>query len=42
MWMEEIMKESYDKIVKGGLLVGPKGIIRADIAIKDGKVEKLT
>ena len=32
------MEESYDKIVKGGLVVGPKGIIRADIAIKDGKI----
>ena len=32
------MTDPYHKIIKGGLVVGPESIQRADIAIKDGKI----
>ena len=35
------MKYSYDKIINGGLVVGPKGIVRADIGITNGKIAKI-
>ncbi len=35
------MKDPYHKIIKGGLAVGSKGIARADIAIKNGKIAKM-
>jgi len=35
------MKDSYDKIINGGLVVRPKGIVRADIGIKKGKISKI-
>ncbi len=35
------MKETYDKIIKGGLVVGPKGLLRADIGIKEGKIARM-
>ena len=35
------MNGPYHKIIKGGLAVGSKGIARADIAIKNGKIAKM-
>ena len=35
------MEDSYDKIISGGLVVGPNGIIKADIGVKSGKIEKI-
>ena len=35
------MANKYHQIIKGGLVVGPKSINKADIAIKDGKIAKM-
>ena len=35
------MEDRYDKLVKGGLVVGPQNIRKTDIAIKDGKIAKM-
>ena len=34
------MEDKYHKIIKGGLLVGPKNIRKIDLAVKDGKIVK--
>jgi len=34
------MKETYDHLIKNGLVVGPRSIRRLDVAVLDGKVAK--
>ena len=35
------MEDRYDQLIKGGLVVGPRNITKADIAIRDGKIAKM-
>ena len=36
------MTERYQAIIKGGLVVGPRSIRRLDLAVKDGKIAKIS
>ena len=35
------MKDTFDRIIKGGLAVCPTSINRLDIGLKDGKISKM-
>jgi len=35
------MENRYDQLIKGGLVVGPRNISKADIAIRDGKIANM-